>query len=43
MATRRMPRGVAIFWIVVLLVAVGFTVLLVLNPDTREGVGLGLI
>jgi hypothetical protein len=43
MATRRMPRGVVIFWVVLLLVAVAFTALLFLYPDSNEGVGLGLI
>jgi hypothetical protein len=34
-----MPRGVLVFWIVVLLVVVGFTAWLFLYPDSN-GVGL---
>jgi hypothetical protein len=38
-----MPRGVVIFWLVVLLLIVGFTAWLIVLPDMREGVGLGVI
>jgi hypothetical protein len=43
MATRRVPVGVIVFWALVVLLAVSFTVCLFIVPDDNTGFGFATL